>query len=410
MNRKENIKNMLKENNVRGFFSMMEDGKYFSIDMSGDSERRSGDSEGSSKLFMLGSICSLYHNFLAIILFQSGKINIYNKISMIDERLPSYISIHDLIVHDSGANDIFDKNVRRKEFDESVSKCMEFIFANNDGVFDKNKYGKHFYSYTNYIIFVYLIEKIFEKNYKSILKQEIVDLMSLKYFQFISDGGGAWQTPITPVHDIVTTPKELLNFIIKMNSYLSETFLRMFYIIHDQNMLNHNLYYAMSGDIYRNEGGSAGDGRTYLITSYPGFKSSLGIDIKETQKRNVIFLSNDDEKGTIKEIAKYVIILIATGHNFYLKPKEPVPMKTEEIKALEGMFKGDKYYNVTKISDSELVLTGKNQINRLIHMGNRIFFKTSVELIKFPDNNTMVTEYITGEKFVAKKKIITVPI
>src|SRR3989339_363855 len=103
MNRKENIKNMLKENNVRGFFSMMEDGKYFSIDMSGDSERRSGDSErrsgdseGSSKLFMLGSICSLYHNFLAIILFQSGKINIYNKISMIDERLPSYISIHDL--------------------------------------------------------------------------------------------------------------------------------------------------------------------------------------------------------------------------------------------------------------------------------------------------------------------------
>ena len=107
-----------------------------------------------------------------------------------------------------------------------------------------------------------------------------------------------------------------------------------------------------------------------------------------------------------QDVAKYSMISISTGSRFYFKPKDSkqFPLTKEDIDAIQGKYINEyTSYEVYAAADGDLVLATRRQVIKLFHMGNREFFRSNISIIKFPDDETLSIEYMTGEKFEMKK-------
>jgi len=435
----EDIRRIIDENKVDGLFYLKE-GKDIFI-------KSSNESITEYSFFTIGGMSAHYYSFLAMILYQQGIINIFQKISSYDERLPKYITIYDIMMHEAGIEDISLIKDLEKNSPHDLNYYVDIMLKNKSIIFDRNKYHRRVYTFSNYFLFAHIIERITGRDHREIMRKEVFERMKLKDILFSSEivwetlekpqkaehpWGKAniiikednlvkgsiprpkYLTGIIPSLDIVTTVNSFINFMTNRDDYLIEPFHKMFYMIHPRKTLSYNLYYALVGFLYKNEGGKYGDGKVYMISGignyYPGFNSSLGIDIEKPKNRVILLMSNA-EKSDIggmlpQDVAKYSMISISTGSRFYFKPKDSkqFPLTKEDIDAIQGKYINEyTSYEVYAAADGDLVLATRRQVIKLFHMGNREFFRSNISIIKFPDDETLSIEYMTGEKFEMKK-------
>ena len=413
----ENIKKLLEEVKFKGLYIIKD----------GDNVTRfTSEEEGIKEdtLCQTLTISRLYYNYLAMLLFKYGKMNIYQKINTVDDRFPDYISIHDLLTHDAGINSVntldeFDKN---KEY--TLDEMIDFILIYKVKLFEKNKYGRYNYSYTNSIIFTHIIQKLIDNSIRDMMREYVIDKLELKETFFASDDiKKIWKgeilkekekpeayTKIGYFYDIMATPRDIEKFITMINNELTGVFLKMFYIIHGDNELSNNLFYCISGLLYRNKGGKKGDGKTYYCIDYfrgPGSHHGISFETDNPGNRYIIMMSNTERYGeamTTVELSRNIIIAFSSNTPFFLKPTGEASRRLTfgEIEKVVGKYANEySMYDVKEV-DGRIFLISRKQMNDLIHLGGLTFYRNYMSKIKFKENK-LVVQYISGEEFEMKK-------
>ena len=336
----------------------------------------------------LETFSKLYYNYMAMLLFEYGKINIYQKINMIDDRFPDYISIYDILAHSSSIMNIntlteFDNN---KEY--NLEEMIEFIFKYKLTLFDKTRYSKYVYSHTNNIIFVHIIQKIMGMSVRDLIKKYVINKLQLKETYFIDDND-KHKSFIKPdyFHDIIATPRDLEKFILTLNDQLSGAFLKMFYAAPIDNELTLDLFFCVSGLLHKNKGGKKGDGKSYYTVDYyreSNTKCGCSFEGYNPQNRYAIMFStvnNYVEAISTIELARNIMMVMASGNKFLLKPDEHVPLSSDEIKKIIGQYVNQFMVYIVVEKNGKIIITSRKQVNTLIHIGGLRFYRNYVLLL-----------------------------
>ena len=141
-------------------------------------ERESKPIEVDSK-FRIGSITKTFTAVLIFQLIDEGKLNIETKLSQYFPQIPNAnrITIANLLNHSSGLFNITaDNNFNEKL--PTTQSIMLSLMASHQVDFQPGE--KHEYSNTNFVVLGYIIEKIENSSYKSILKKRIANPLELK--------------------------------------------------------------------------------------------------------------------------------------------------------------------------------------------------------------------------------------
>ena len=217
----DNIKALLGENKLPGYFRMIWDGE--SMEYCDLPENGCKDA-ANDRFFVLGLISTLYYNFLCVKLFQKGILNIYRSLHSYDERLPDWINIYDLMNCTSGCESIaLNPDIERDKINP-LKYYIEFIIRNRITFFNKLKYGKREYNTTNGLLIQYALEKVTGSDIKTLMKKEVFEDLKLKDIDFIISGKlnvkGSSEIPASMLdgyyHDLIATPNSVIDFVKKI--------------------------------------------------------------------------------------------------------------------------------------------------------------------------------------------------
>lgn len=138
--------------------------------------------------YRIASITKIFTTVLTLQLIEKNKIKYTTKLSEFFPKIPNAkkITIEDMLYHRSGLYDYLQDSSYLKNITKTFTK-EEYIqlFTNSKPIFKPKERTE--YSNTNFILLGYVLEKIYNSDYETILKQKIVEPIGLKSITANSD-------------------------------------------------------------------------------------------------------------------------------------------------------------------------------------------------------------------------------
>ncbi len=187
--------------------------------------------------YQIGSITKMITATLVFKLIEQDKLHLDDKLSMFFPEIPNSkkITIKNLLEHSSGLGDYAVKGKNLVWLKKKVSKKDIFDEIIKQGtLFEPNSKVK--YSNSGYFLLTQILEKLFNKDYASIVKTEIIEPLKLQNLESITNSttntfpsfiyADKWEpisefdfSNVIGLGDVVATTKDLNTFLYKLFQY-----------------------------------------------------------------------------------------------------------------------------------------------------------------------------------------------
>ncbi len=359
------------ENNNRGIgsVSIFKDGKEVYNRSFGQKNLKNVTYNAETK-YQIGSITKMITATLVFKLIEENKLHLDDKLAMFFPKIPNAnkITIKNLLEHSSGLGDYAVKGNDLKWLMKKVSKKEIFDEIIKQGTFfEPNSNIK--YSNSGYFLLAQIVEKLFQKEYAEIVKNEIAKPLNLKNFESTTDKttnvfqsfsyNGQWQKieefyfpNALGAGDISSTTKDLNIFLYNLfqykilkkesieqmlpNASKKEMFGRGFMLI----PFYENIYYGHGGDTFG----------THSMVAY-NEKDHFGISYAINGER---FPHNDFAIG---------ILSVICGKDYKFPDFKTVAVKTEDLDKFVGVYSSPQLpikLTITKEGKNLITKEGKN--------------------------------------------------
>ncbi len=294
--------------------------------------------------YRIGSITKIYTAVMIFQLIDDNKLRIDSKLSEFYPKIKNAkkITIGNLLNHRSGVFNF----VKLEDFNPYIEKSKSQMLV------EIEKFSSDFepdtkteYSNTNYILLGYILEEIYKQPYSKILKQKIVDKLSLNNtysgdsidsenneafsYVFSKEWEKSNETHLSLPHGagaIVSTSKELTVFMNALmdGKLISNTSLKQMKVETEGLGYGIGKFTMYDREIYGHSGG------------IDGFTSLLIYDPKE--KISVAFISNASKTG----IREFVIDGLENFMSIPFKKSEAIEVNSDYLKTYVGIYSSEE--------------------------------------------------------------------
>lgn len=360
--------------------------------------------------YRIGSITKMYTATMIFQLIDENKLNLNQSLSDFFPAIKNAtkITIGNLLNHRSGIYNITKSESFNPYIEKSKSQILSEIekFTSD---FEPNT--KTEYSNSNFILLGYILEKIYKQPYSKILKQTIVDKLSLDCtyygdsintknneaysYTFSEEWEKSNETHLSLPHGagaIVSTPEEVTTFMnaLMVGKLISDKNLKQMKVITEGLGYGIGQFSIYDREIYGHSGGI--DGFTSLVIYEP------------KEKVSVAFTSNGSQTG----IREYVISGLETFMSIPFKKSEAMEVSTEYLNTYVGIYSSEQVpFTLTfYINDNSLFGGPTGNHNNLLLPSKENQFKLESEgaIIDFSSEDDSLILSISGKKIPFSKQ------
>ena len=374
--------------------------------------------EGKDELFHLGKISALVYKYLAVALHKNKKIDIFEKISKYDAKLPVYIRIYDLLLQVAGVNEIAYMMNFDREREYSMEDFIKIIHENTYKIFDGLNYGKFLNSSTNFIILAYVLELATEENIYDLIKENVIEAMGLENCHIVGETESAEEvTKSLPTFicknyhgfNIIMDCDSLYNFICGIKKGLkSKKILNIFNEIVDdpKNILTKNV--AIVGQV--DESPSTKN----QFVSYESYydnevnpelgklyskKAFITFDINDPKKNIVIAFDKNYDKDKESRLSDLIMMAIDAGKEFFITPKKIV-LDSKIREKIIGRYVNERTFYDIYVDDSAdakklMMMTRQFRVELKYLESNE---ENGKKIHTFFRNNFSIVNFIVGKE------------